>query len=428
MKKALWLITALIILFIVMVYWSLNTKPKTIETSRLVNLHNIDSINFREYDSVLIEASTQYKSSELKNLMQGEHYRKAWSTPIKVPVVFLDTLYGGMTIVKEGGGKQTQSLKLLAASGIHYTLRSINKNPGPLIPELARTLGLENIVIDGISAQHPYGAIVVAHLAESAGILHSFPRVVFVPKQSTLGKYNDVYGNRLFLLEYETESTTNWTKYEDVTQIIDTKDLQEFKNSHHAQLSIDKNALVRARLFDLVIGDWDRHAKQWGWVIQKQGKNYKAIPLPVDRDNAFFNLGGIIPSMIANKNVKPEMRPYHETIDYLPGLVQQFDVYFLQDTPESVFVEEAEALKILLTDEVIDNALKQWQKPLFELDAKVISNKIKSRRDNLLEYAKGFKTVLDAKPLLTKPLNGSEDLQLPQDLRSCFGCTKAAIE
>lgn len=422
MKKVFGIIAVLLILFIILVYWSLNTTPKKIENSILLKIDNIETVDFRDYDSVLIEATTQYKSNELKELMQGEHYRKAWSTPIKVPVVFLDTVYGGLKIIKEGGGKQTQSLNLLAPNGIHYTLRSINKKPDALVPEIAKTLGLENIIVDGISAQHPYGAIVAAQLAEKAGVLHTFPRVVFVPKQSALGTYNDTYGNRLFLLEYETDSKMNWTDFQNVTEIIDTKDLQELKLTRKKNLTVDQHALVRARLFDLVIGDWDRHAKQWGWVIQQQDEHSTAIPLPVDRDNAFFNLGGIIPNMIANRNVRPEVQPFDDDIDYLPGLVQPFDVYFLHNIPESVFIEEAGQLQKLLTDDVIDKALHVWPKQIYELDAKDIAEKLKTRRDDLLKYAKGFKKILDEKELLTEPLKGSEDLKLSKSQIECFEC------
>lgn len=422
MKKIIGVIVSLFIVFIILVYWSLNTKPDTVETSKLVNFENFDAIDFKEHDSVLITATTQYKSNELKNLMQGEHYRKAWLTPVKVPVVYLDSLFGGMKVVKEGGGKQTQSLKLLATNGIFYTLRSINKEPEALIPEFAKTLGLENIVIDGISAQHPYSAIVVANLAESAGILHTFPRLVFVPKQSSLGNYNKMYGNRLFLLEYETESTTNWTTHENVIQIADTKVLQEMKMIHRERLSIDEHALVRARLFDLIIGDWDRHAKQWGWVIQQIDDKYKAIPLPTDRDNAFFNLGGVIPSIISNRNINPDVRPFSKEIDYLPGLVMDFDVYFLHDVPESVFVEEAEHLQYLLNDVTIEKALHLWPDSIYDLDGNEIADKIKSRRNNLVAYAKEFKSVLNTKTVLNEPLKGSEDLDLPNNLLQCFEC------
>ena len=88
MKKILGIIAVVIVLFIILIYWSLNTTPKIIKTSKLVDVSNINSINFKDYDSVLICATNQYKGTELKRLMQGEHYRKAWSTPIEVPVLF----------------------------------------------------------------------------------------------------------------------------------------------------------------------------------------------------------------------------------------------------------------------------------------------------------------------------------------------------
>src|SRR5690606_27389252 len=121
-------------------------------------------------------------------------------------------------------------------------------------------------------------------------------------------------------------------------------------------------------------------------------------------------------------NITPEMRPYEKEIDYLPGLVQPFDVYFLQKIPETVFIEQAEILQKLLTDDVIDNALHLCPKDIYELNDEDISNKIKARRNDLIEYAKGFKKVLDQKPLLTKSLQGSEDLKLPKELIECFGC------
>lgn len=422
MKKVFGIIIMFLILFIVVLYWSLNSSPEPFKTSTPVEFDNISDINFEEQDSILITATNQYKSNDLKKLMQGEHYRKAWSTPIKVPVVFLDSLKGGLKITSEGGGKQTQSLKLLDSSGIYYALRSINKNPDALVPEFAKTLGLENIVMDGISAQHPYSAIVVAELSEQVGVLHTFPQIVFVPKQPRLESYNDAYGNRIFLFEYETTSKTNWTGLKNVIEIIDTDDLQELKQTHKKNLTVDQNALVRARLFDLIIGDWDRHAKQWGWVIQKNGDTYNAIPLPVDRDNAFFNLGGIVPTMIANKRITPEMRPFKSEIDYLPGLVQDFDVYFLKNIPEDIFIDQAQQLQELLTDEVIDAALKVWPKDFYEMDAKEIASKLKSRRDHLLDYAKGFKVVLNDLPFLTQPLKGSENLKLSRELLNCFEC------
>ncbi len=422
MKKIFITIGAVLVLFIILLYWSLNSTPKNYETSTIVNLDNVNTINFKDYDSLTISASTLYEASDFKKMMQGEHYRDAWATPVKVPVVFLDTLLGGLTIVKEGGGNQTKSLKLQDSIGNKYALRSINKTPAPLIPEFAKTLGLENIIIDGISAQHPYAATVVALLADAAHILHTSPKVYFIPKQEALEEYNEDYGNKLFLFEHETESKTNWTAIKNVSTIIETDDLQELKLKRGDTLKIDEHALVRARLFDLVIGDWDRHAKQWGWVIKEEENGQVAIPLPADRDNAFFNIGGIVPNIIASKNVTPEMRPFQKDIDYLPGLIQDFDVYFLKSTPEYVFVEEAQQLQKLLTDQVIENAVRQWPAQIYKLDGLEIENKLKSRRDELQTYAKEFQRLLVEKPYPTSPLKGSEDVKFNGHYLNCFEC------
>ena len=422
MKKFFLFIASIIILFVILIYWSLNSTPKDAENSIIIDVENVDSLNFKDYDSLTIAASTLYKGNELKQMMQGEHYRKAWATPIKVPVVFLDTLRGGLDLIKEGGGHQTKSLKFKDSIGNKYALRSINKDPSPLIPEFAKTLGLENIIIDGISAQHPYAAIVVAALADAAKVLHTVPVIYFVPKQNALGEYNDDYGNKLYLFEHETEAVSNWTTINNVDEIIETDDLQELKLEKGDSLKIDEHALVRARLFDLFIGDWDRHAKQWGWVIQNEGNHKIAIALPADRDNAFFNISGIIPHLVSNKNVTPEMRPFEKDIDYMPGLVQDFDIYFLKDVPEEVFITEAKQLQKSLTDDAIKKALQLWPSQIYELDGKEIEEKLKSRRDELISYAKTFKKILDEKDYIEEPLKGSEDIDFNGHYLKCFEC------
>ncbi|UWX54622.1 hypothetical protein NYZ99_17390 [Maribacter litopenaei] len=281
---------------------------------------------------------------------------------------------------------------------------------------------MENIIVDGISAQHPYAAIVVARLAEKSKILHTDPKAVFLPKQSSLGNYNEVYGNKIYMLEHETDGGKNWTSYENVEDILDTEDLQELKMELGTSLRINTSALIRARLFDIVIGDWDRHSKQWGWVVVQEQNDYEAIPLPGDRDNAFFSIEGILPSLISNKLILPDLQSFEEDIDYLPGLVMPFDIYFLKNIPREDFIEEAQKLQGLLTNSVIDESFKVWPKVIYELDGKTIINSIQSRRDMLPQIAKEFYDIINKMDYLDEPLKGSEDLELPSYLIGCFDC------
>ena len=422
MKKILALIAALFIVFILLLYISVSSTDKNFETCKIENIEDLQKFNFREHDSVIIAPSTLYEGDILKKLMQGENYRKAWSTPVEIPIVFLDTLHGGLKIVKEGGGKQTHSLKLINDKGIMFTLRSVSKDPDKLIPEVARNLGLENIIVDGISGQHPYGALLAARLSDIARVPHTNPKLYFVPKQEPLGRFNEKYGNRLFLLEYETESEKNWTSYQNIEVIIETKDLQKLKQENRTSIEIDQAALIRARLFDLFIGDWDRHAEQWGWALQRTGNSYKALPIPGDRDNAFFNLSGIIPSILTNKNVEPLVRPFEKEIDYMPGLVYPFDRYFLLNSSKESFIMEAKLLQEKLTDAKIEKAFEVWPKEISALDKKEILSKLQSRRDQLQEYADAFYEIIQERGPLNEPLKGSEDLELEESMLNCFDC------
>src|SRR5690606_2494826 len=148
-KRVLFFIVIVLVVFVALIYISVSGPVKELKTYKIEGMEDLSDVNFKEHDSIQIAASTLYMGNGLKNLMQGGNYREAWATPIKVPVVFLDTLKGGMKIIKEGGGKQTHSLRLKADNDVIYTLRSVDKDPKPLVPEFARTLGIENIVIDG---------------------------------------------------------------------------------------------------------------------------------------------------------------------------------------------------------------------------------------------------------------------------------------
>ncbi|APQ15887.1 hypothetical protein A9200_03440 [Maribacter hydrothermalis] len=411
-----------VLVFLGLTYWSLSSTDKTFDTCEIVGLSDVEKIDFERYDSVLVAASTLYEGNSIKNVMQGEQYRKAWSTPVKVPILYLNNLDGNAKVLEEGGGQQTHSLKLQKDNGTLMTLRSVSKDPSPLVPKVAKTLGIENIVVDGISAQHPYAALVVAQLSEKAKILNTKPKVVFVPKHERLSSYNDKYGNRLFLLEYETKGNAKWLGLKNVDSLVDTDDLQELKINNSSKVGININSLVRARLFDLLIGDWDRHAKQWGWAIENIGDSINAIPLPCDRDNAFFNLEGVLPTIISNNALLPEVQSFENEIDFLPGLISPFDVYFMRDIPQSTFEQEAKELQLLLTDEVIEASFSVWSDEIYELDGKELITKIKNRRDDLISYAILFQQELLKSKELTEALKGSEDVKMTKAQMACFNC------
>ena len=118
----------------------------------------------------------------------------------------------------------------------------------------------------------------------------------------------------------------------------------------------------------------------------------------------------------------PGLQPFEKDIDYLPGLVMPFDVYFLKGSTKEEFVNEAKKLQHTLTDSAIRNSFKVWPKQLYKLDAEEIIGRIKSRKNNLPKIAEDFFDIINEKEYLNAPLKGSENLDLPSPLVRCFDC------
>jgi hypothetical protein len=53
--------------------------------------------------------------------------------------------------------------------------------------------------------------------------------------------------------------------------ILSTDDVLKNLNKSY-KYSIDKESYIRARIFDMLIGDWDRHSDQWKWAEYEDGK------------------------------------------------------------------------------------------------------------------------------------------------------------
>ena len=108
MKKILLSFLALVIVFLGFLYLSVSGDRTENPICDLVNLDSISSIDFHQFDSVEVAASQFYDADLIKTWIQGENYRTSWSTPVSLPILWLDTFSGGLVILEEGGGQQTQ--------------------------------------------------------------------------------------------------------------------------------------------------------------------------------------------------------------------------------------------------------------------------------------------------------------------------------
>jgi len=351
----------------------------------------------RETDSVTLRATEMYEAGGYRRFLHGDKYRDAWAAPVTVPIAWLDTLKGGLTPDDKGGGFQTLSLDLIDSAGYVYTIRSVNKNPHKLIKPWMNFMGMDNLVIDGIAAGHPYGAMVIPALSDAAGVKHLNPRLYFVPEQPALDSFNREFGNRLFWLEYEPEDDVHDAMNMPSADDFDDSDkvLEKWRENPENDQP-DLRALVRARVFDLWLGDWDRHDGQWGWIqYDTEDGKHRYYPVPNDRDNVFYGIDGFYPRIV--RTFETRLQPFGPKIKNLDGLTSNsayFDYTFLYEVPESVFVEEAESLQDALTDAVIERGIHVWPESVYQYDGDRIIKNLKIRRGDLVEYAREFHQVI----------------------------------
>ncbi|MFD1468527.1 metallophosphoesterase [Hymenobacter caeli] len=329
----------------------------------------------------------------------GRHYRAEWATPVAFRVLDIATEKGGLTPYKTGGGKQTASLKLRNEAGHGFTLRTIDKDPAAVLPEALRTGLAKAVLQDQVSAQHPYASFALPPLGTAAGILHTNPVPRYIPADPLLGQYYRQFANTPVALEEDVkDSQSNVASLDFATKLVDTDKMLE-KLLDDNDNRVDGVAFARSRLFDMWIGDWDRHEDQWRWSEQKGADGARTyVAVPKDRDIAFFKGDGVLPYLSSRKFAVRNFQNFgYDYADY-KGLNQTAlsnDRTFLGGVSRAQWVEQAEYLKAHLTDEVIEKAFKdRWPAQIYALHGAEIVAKLKSRRALLPDVAGKYADLL----------------------------------
>ncbi len=342
-------------------------------------------------DSIIHAASRQYIASPGKEKWMGKNYREVWSTPVKIPVFDRETEHGGLEIVKRGGGQQTHSIQVEDADGHAYALRSLEKYVEGALPRNVHHTFAVDVVQDNISASNPYAAMPVAGLAGAAGILHTNPKVLFVPHDYRLGEYMEDLAGHAFL--FEEKPSGDWSDTESFgfsKDIVGTDDVLD-KMTGSPKHQVDQQAVLKARLFDTFINDWDRHDDQWRWASYKQQGKTVYRPIPRDRDQAFYVNEGILPWIASRKWLMPKIQGFAPMTKNMEGLVfnaRYFDRTFLTQPGWNDWSATVDTLQTLLTDEQIDEAMKAFPKEVQPLVASRTAGILKRRRDNLEQMAR----------------------------------------
>jgi len=310
----------------------------------------------------------------------------------------LSTFKGGVKVLKRGGGNQTNSLRLGDPTGKQWVMRAMTKDASRFIPfPFNKITGTQAVVEDNFLSTHPFAAIVVPDLADAVNVYHTNPTIYYIPKQPTLGLDNEAYGGELYLVEERpNKDWSDQPSFGNSKDIVSTPTVVEkvVKNGKH---QVDEPWLLRTRLFDMVIGDWDRHDDQWRWAsfkdIEKDMTFYR--PIPRDRDQPFSKYNGVAP-FIARLTLPflKQLKPYTGKIKNIKWDnygARQIDQSFLTRLTWPEWEKEIKSIQEGLTDEVIEKAFREhWPEPAYSLSAEEIMESLKQRRNDLMEIGRTY--------------------------------------
>jgi hypothetical protein len=348
----------------------------------ITNLFLLLSLQAQQVDSMVWKASEKYDNpSVFKRFFLGKNYRKEWETPVKLPVFRLSSM--DLKITELGGGNQTKSLSFDDKQGREWVLRTIDKDVEKALPQSLRNTLAEKVVQDMVSAAHPYAPVTISPLAKALGIIAPDPVIYYVPDDPAFGEYRSIFANTVCLLERkeptpdDSDTKNTFKMFED---ILDKND----------EL-ITQPTVLKARLLDMLIADWDRHADQWRWGKEEKDDVEYYYAIPRDRDQAYFYSKGLLVKVARIVSAK-HFVGFRDDLKKLKNLnfkSWKFDKLFMNSLDAKQWDSTIRWVQARLTDQVIHEAMLQMPPEVYNISGPVMEEKLINRRDELLE--KGMK-------------------------------------
>jgi len=385
------------------------SEEKTFDKSQLKQ-------DFPKFVQTSIYNKEDFPSKDKNSIISGT-YRPLYTQTVKAKVALLDTLYGGLTPVRKGGGMQTKSLRLKDSQGREYNIRAIKKNASQIlqstvfqdqfIGDLYQDTLVEDLLKEILTGSHPYGFLAVPILAEATGVNHTNPELYYIPKQSRLGDYNATYGDEIYMIEERPEE--HWVGanfFGSPNHDIESTDDVYEKLARDEKYSINENQYIKSRIFDMLIGDFDRHQDQWRWAEDElDNGNHVFQPIPRDRDQAFANFDSQLFKTLKLLSGFPKrflyykediQHPKHFHFNALP-----LDRTLLRNSSRKDWIVQAEYIQNSITPDIVNQAFERLPDELQDENTEALKAMLLKRKDNLKNIVNAYYDNLSEYTLLT---------------------------
>jgi predicted phosphodiesterase len=355
------------------------------------------------------------KKSRAYNSFFGNHYRELYAKKINFPVVNLDTLYGGLKPIKLGGGNQSISLRLEDNDGKEYVMRRLRKSATQFIQvkafqqdymkdRLNNTVA-ERFLMDFYTTAYPFSALVTGDLSDIVGVYHANNQLFYVPKQNGLENFNDVLGDDIYMIEERLAKEFKANKSLGMSDDIVSTDEVMNNLMKDEKYNINHQQYIKTRLFDMWLGDWDRHEDQYRWATYKNPDgSISYAPIPRDRDQAFPKFDGFFTQ--ATTHLVPALRlmqsfgPNLTNVKTFNQIIYKTDMMLINQSSLDEWLAQATYLEQNLTDETIEKAFDNLPEEIMDQNSASIMANLKIRRNHIVAWAKEYYGLLNKNAII----------------------------
>ncbi|RSK50350.1 BamA/TamA family outer membrane protein [Hymenobacter rigui] len=329
-----------------------------------------------------LAAGKQYAGTGSSRFWLGKLYRTSWTQPVQVRTLNLDTEKGGLRPFGPGGGRQTTSLKLIAADSSEYVFRSVDKDVTRILPPELRQSFAANVLRDITPTAHPYSALVTGSLLDKTDILHARPRLFVLPDNNQLGPYREQFAGLFGTLEDRpVDPKPNLPGFGGADEVRRSFSFfrQLYKDNDNR---IDAVALGRARAFDMLVADFGKHEDNWKWAGFKDGKKTVYKPIPRDRDQSFTLWNGALTYLANREWAVPSIEGFQAEFGDMKSLnwpARHLDRFLLQSLSREQWQDIARYMQERITPAAIDEATGTLPAELKTLSTDELNRKLKAR-------------------------------------------------
>ncbi|MBW3554508.1 MAG: hypothetical protein KY466_13415 [Gemmatimonadetes bacterium] len=337
---------------------------------------------------VTVVPGARYEAAALHRFLLGSNYRFLWTREMTVPILDLDRFAGGLTIEKRGGN-QTRTLHFEGADGRGYIFRSIPKYVRPTLPADLEGTVIEWAMQDVVSAFHPSGALVIAPLQESLGLLTEPLTLRVMPDDPRLGDFREDYAGLVGqMVEQSNEGPDDTPGTWGYTKIVGSDKLLE-NLEESPRHRVDARELLAVKLLDFLVGDTDRGLiDQWRWAREPVEDGFLWRPIARDRDWSFIRSEGPLAALVRRWYDKvAKYGPGHSSLSTYVWQDQGLSRRLLTDLDRQQWDEVVARVVGMLTDDVIAEAVRGLPPEHKPGHAEWLTATLRQRRDGLAAVA-----------------------------------------